>query len=87
MIVAVAAALVQTASPTRQAARTIWATWCWGLLAISVAAAVYWPWFQFVEMHGGYQQLLAHQQGYMNGPSKWVDHWSLQLAQAEDALR
>lgn len=82
MIVALAAALGPTISQERPSARTIRATWGWGLLAISLAAIVYWPWFQFVETHGGYRLLLAHQRGYLNGPSRWVDHWSLQLAQA-----
>jgi hypothetical protein len=67
---------------SRRSARLVFAPWGWGLVAILAAAAVYWPWFQFVEAHGGYHALLAHQRGYMNGISKWLDHWLLQLAQA-----
>ena len=29
--------------------------------------AIYWPWFQFVEAHGGYAALLAHQRSYVGG--------------------
>ena len=43
------------------------ATWGWGLLAALVAAIVYWPWFAFVQSHGGYGALLAHQRGYLGG--------------------
>jgi len=82
IIVALAVLLGQVVKRKEQSARTVCAAWVWGLLAISVAAIVYLPWFQFVESHGGYRSLLAHQRGYMNGISRWVDHWSLQLAQA-----
>jgi dolichyl-phosphate-mannose-protein mannosyltransferase len=58
------------------------ATWGWGLLAVIVAAAVYWPWFAFVDSHGGYSALLAHQRSYVGGLSSWPWHFSHQLAQA-----
>jgi dolichyl-phosphate-mannose-protein mannosyltransferase len=58
------------------------ATWIWGLLAAAVAALVYWPWFAFVQSHGGYGALLAHQRGYLGGFSSWPGHLALQLAQA-----
>jgi len=58
------------------------ATWGWGSLAAIVATAVYWPWFQFVDSHGGYRALLAHQRSYLGAPSSWPGHLSLQLAQA-----
>jgi 4-amino-4-deoxy-L-arabinose transferase-like glycosyltransferase len=82
IIVALAAVAGQLANRNRQSPRNIRATWGWGLLAILVAIMVYWPWFQFVETHGGYRSLLAHQRGYMSGISTWPGHWSLQLAQA-----
>ncbi len=82
MIVALAILVGQVVKRKEQSARMVCAAWVWGLLAMSVAAIVYWPWYQFVESHGGYRLLLAHQRGYMNGITRWVDHWSLQLAQA-----
>ncbi len=82
MIVALAVLAAQIAMRKEQSVRTVCAAWVWGLLAMSVAAIIYWPWYQFVESHGGYRLLLAHQRGYMNGITRWVDHWSLQLAQA-----
>jgi len=82
LIVVLALSLKQTVQRREQSARAVIAAWERGLLAISVAAVVYWPWYQFVELHGGYRALLAHQQGYMNGISTWLDHCALQLAQA-----
>ncbi len=52
-----------------------------GAAAALTAALVYVPWFQFVEAHGGYVGLLAHQRGYMGGLSSWLPHWRYQLAQ------
>jgi dolichyl-phosphate-mannose-protein mannosyltransferase len=53
-----------------------------GVIAVAVAAVAYWPWYQFVERHGGYASLLAHHRGYMSGPSAWWPHWRAQMAQA-----
>src|SRR5262249_41274871 len=58
------------------------ATWGWGLVAALVAAVVYCPWFAFVESHGGYGALLAHQRGYLGGLASWPGHLAVQLAQA-----
>jgi 4-amino-4-deoxy-L-arabinose transferase-like glycosyltransferase len=58
------------------------ATWAWGSAAALVAAALYWPWYRFVESHGGYAALLKHQQGYLGGVSSWPGHLYLQLTQA-----
>jgi dolichyl-phosphate-mannose-protein mannosyltransferase len=52
-----------------------------GLVAALVAGLVYWPWFAFVESHGGYQSLMAHHRSYMGGPGSWWPHWRLQMAQ------
>ncbi|HMF37755.1 MAG TPA: glycosyltransferase family 39 protein [Isosphaeraceae bacterium] len=57
------------------------AVWGFGLLAVLLAVAVYWPWFAFVESHGGYAGLLKHHQSYMGGFSSWPPHLRLQLAQ------
>jgi dolichyl-phosphate-mannose-protein mannosyltransferase len=81
MIVAAATALIQLANPNARATKTRSATWCCGLCAILLASVVYWPWFQFVQTHGGYGRLLEHQRSYLSGLSRWPDHWWLQLAQ------
>ena len=57
-------------------------TFGWGLLAVVVAGLVSWPWFRFVEAHGGYEALLAHQRGYLGGISDWPRHLATQLRQA-----
>ena len=51
-------------------------------MAALVAAMVYWPWYQFVESHGGYSALVAHQRSYLGGFSSWPSHWMVQLDQA-----
>ena len=53
-----------------------------GLAAALVAAAIYWPWFAFVEAHGGYRALLAHQRGYLGGITAWPVYLAAQLGQA-----
>ena len=58
------------------------ATWAWGILAALIAALVYWPWFAFVQSHGGYAVLLAHQRGYLGGFAAWPGDLAAQLAQA-----
>ena len=58
------------------------ATWGWGFAALLVAAILYWPWFRFVESHGGYPALLAHHRSYLGGWSAWPGHLSVQLGQA-----
>ena len=47
-----------------------------------VALLVYWPWYRFVENHGGYQRLLAHHRGYVDGFTAWPGNLRAQLAQA-----
>jgi dolichyl-phosphate-mannose-protein mannosyltransferase len=68
--------------PAERKTRTMIATWGWGLVAALTAAMVYWPWYQFVESHGGYSALLAHQRSYLGGLSSWPGHLSIQLDQA-----
>ena len=81
VIVAASAVVWLLFHPREWRTRSMAATWGWGLLAAIVAAVVYWPWFRFVESHGGYAALLAHQRSYLGGLSSWPGHWSLQLAQ------
>jgi 4-amino-4-deoxy-L-arabinose transferase-like glycosyltransferase len=64
-------------------ARTSAAIWGWGLAAAVFAAIVYWPWFRFVDSHGGYPALLAHQRSYLGDLRSWPGHLSQQIAQAK----
>jgi dolichyl-phosphate-mannose-protein mannosyltransferase len=82
IIVALSSAVWFFANRRASSDRRAAATWGWGLVAVIVAAAVYWPWFQFVDSHGGYKALLAHQRSYVGGLSSWPWHFSHQLAQA-----
>jgi 4-amino-4-deoxy-L-arabinose transferase-like glycosyltransferase len=81
-IIALSAALSPLGRPRERRASPVIATWGWGSAAALVAAAVYWPWFQFVESHGGYSALLAHERSYLGGFSSWPGHLFVQLAQA-----
>lgn len=53
-----------------------------GTIAAMAAALVYWPWFVFVENHGGYARLLAHHRTYLGGWASWWPNFRLQMAQA-----
>jgi 4-amino-4-deoxy-L-arabinose transferase-like glycosyltransferase len=55
-----------------------------GLLAIAagVAAALYLPWFLFVNRHDGYAALLQHQRSYAGGLATWLPHLLTQLDQS-----
>ncbi|WP_435007455.1 ArnT family glycosyltransferase [Tundrisphaera lichenicola] len=54
----------------------------WGLVAAGVAWLVVWPWFRFVEDHGGYSALLRHQRSYLGGFETWWPHLKVQSEQA-----
>jgi hypothetical protein len=82
VIVAASAVVWLVLRPERQPARSTAATWAWGTCAAGVAALVYWPWFQFVEAHGGYRSLLVHHRGYVGGIGSWPGHLAMQLAEA-----
>jgi dolichyl-phosphate-mannose-protein mannosyltransferase len=58
-------------------------TFGWGALAAVVAFAVYWPWFRFVDTHGGYSALLKHQRSYLGSLASWPSHLWTQLCQIE----
>lgn len=53
----------------------------WGIFAAILAAAIYAPWFLFVEDHGGYRELMRHHGSYVDGPGRWLANARLQLAQ------
>ncbi len=55
--------------------------WGWGLVAAAIALLVYAPWILFVENHGGYAALLAHQRGYTGGIGSWFAHFGAQIGQ------
>jgi dolichyl-phosphate-mannose-protein mannosyltransferase len=82
VIVALSAGLWMVFHREARHAKSMARTWGWGLSAAAVAAACYWPWFQFVEAHGGYRALVAHHRGYLGGIGSWPGHLALQLAQA-----
>ena len=54
----------------------------WGALAAVVAWLVVWPWYAFVERHGGYAALLRHQRNYLGGFGDWGRHLMIQERQA-----
>lgn len=53
----------------------------WGLVAAFLALAAYWPWYRFVEAHGGYASLVAHHRSYVDGPTQWARNALLQRAE------
>lgn len=53
----------------------------WGIFAAVIAAAVFAPWFLFVEDHGGYRSLMRHHGSYVSGVGRWISNLRLQLAQ------
>ncbi len=83
VIVAASALVWLSWHPGEWRSRTTVATWGWGLFAAFIAAIVYYPWFRFVDGHGGYAALLAHQRGYLGGVSAWPGHLRQQLVQSE----
>ncbi len=81
LFVVLAACLGSFEDPKERHRPRIRAVWGFGLLAVLLAVAVYWPWFAFVASHGGYAGLLKHHQSYMGGFSSWPPHLRLQLEQ------
>ena len=55
---------------------------CWGGFAAGIAWIVVYPWYRFVENHGGYDALLKHQRSYLGGWSAWWPHLLSQVNQA-----
>ncbi|MGC8643516.1 MAG: ArnT family glycosyltransferase [Isosphaeraceae bacterium] len=80
-IVILAAAMGWIVDEKDRARSRLLVLWGSGLLAALVAAAVYWPWYRFVEAHGGYASLLAHQRRYIGSIHSWLPNLRLQLEQ------
>lgn len=74
------AALVPTGGSRGESARSLVRRLAFGVLAAVVAAAVYWPWFAFVEHHGGYAALMRHHRGYVAGWTRWAGNFPIQMA-------
>jgi len=85
VITILAAFLGMIACPQERRREQIFKVFAAGLLASILAAAIYAPWFRFVDANGGYRRLLAHHRSYMSGPGLWLPHLLIQQAQA-DAL-
>ena len=81
LVVIVAALAGAVSSRERRTPTVLRTTFGWGLFAAVVAISIYWPWFRFVETHGGYADLLRHQRNYTGGAASWLPHWRQQLAQ------
>ena len=81
IVAATALVGVATRAEERRPAR-IARVFGWGLLAAFVAAGVVWPWYRFVESHGGYASLLRHQRSYLGGFSTWAPHFAVQFQQS-----
>ncbi len=82
LLVMVSAALGIALDPAERRGTRIRAVWGYGLVAVAVALAAYWPWFAFVEAHGGYAGLIRHHRGYLSGPECWLPYLRVQLRQA-----
>ncbi len=69
------------AVPERRPSRIL-KTFACGAIGAFVSWLVVWPWFWFVEAHGGYAALLRHQQSYLGSFNSWWPHFQIQTDQA-----
>jgi hypothetical protein len=67
--------------PEERRLRPILKTFGWGTTAAGVAWMGVWPWYRFVEGHGGYSALLRHQRNYLGGFDSWWPHLQTQAGQ------
>ncbi len=79
--IVIVAALAGLAKPEARRPGAVLQTFGYGLIAVLVAGVCYWPWFAFVERHGGYAALVRHHQSYLGGFGAWGRFWEMQLAQ------
>ena len=68
--------------PEDRKAASIFKTFGWGGVAAVIASMVVWPWYAFVEAHGGYSALLRHQQKYLGGLRDWWPNFLTQCDQS-----
>lgn len=80
-IVALTAAVNAILTPSERTPRRLARVWGQGACAALIAFAVFWPWFSFVESHGGYADLIRHHASYMQGAETWLLHLLSQLDQ------
>ncbi len=74
-------ALIVLASTSEKRLGRIVRTLGFGTIAAALAALIYFPWYQFVERHGGYAALLEHHRSYLGGIDDWTRHWRTQMAE------
>lgn len=82
-IVVASATLGLLAKPEDRRSGPIARTFGWGAVGGLAASLVVWPWYAFVESHGGYSALLRHQRSYLGGFNAW---WPNLLTQADQAM-
>jgi 4-amino-4-deoxy-L-arabinose transferase-like glycosyltransferase len=80
-IVALAAVVNAIRDPAERRPKRLAAIWGQGACAGLIAFAVFWPWFSFVESHGGYADLLRHHASYLKGVPSWFVNLQAQLDQ------
>ena len=81
-IVVASAVLSLFVRPEDRKRGAILRTFGWGGLAAGIAWLVVWPWYRFVEDHGGYSALLRHQRSYLGGFGDWWPQFQIQADQA-----
>jgi len=70
-LVIVTAILGPLVSKVEREPRRLLRIGAWGGFAVLVSWIIVYPWFRFVEDHGGYSALLKHQRSYLTGPTAW----------------
>ena len=81
VIVALAGIFGLFAAGSNRNRRYVVETFGFGLVAALVSVLCYYPWFAYVERHGGYASLLQHQRSYLGPSGTWLTYLRQQLAQ------